>query len=428
MPNIDDLNRAIEERNHKHLESLENLSVEAAEALTNWGSTIRKQTHIKLNDIQSLTTSEKDKNFSSWRDYELCLNGVLDLSPNAAKALAKWKGNRLYLDGVQTLNPDTAKALARSKVDILSLDGVQKLCPDAAKELTKWRGDILSIDGVQQLNLDSARALAKWKGSTEKHFNNKWRIGIISLDGVKNLTSETALALHPVNIVMFSLNGIQILTHETANAFAKWNSRLPYLRGVHDLSHDTAKELAKWRDGALYFHWGPLFENESILCDSAKKIILSIPAVLRKDGQNRLHCDDGPAVVISGSVTVYAIHGMRIKEHIIERPENITIKEIEEEENIEVRRVMIEKYGVDRFLLDSGAKQIHEDSYGSLFRKTTSDEEPIVIVKVRNSTPETDGSFKDYFLRVPPEIKTAHQAIAWTFGIKTNEYQPLLET
>jgi hypothetical protein len=55
-------------------------------------------------------------------------------------------------------------------------------------------------------------------------------------------------------------------------------------------------------------------------------------------------------------------------------------------------------------------------------------DEPIVIVKVLNSTPEADGSTKNYFLRVPPEIRTAKEAVAWTFGMSGEEYSPLRET
>ena len=52
----------------------------------------------------------------------------------------------------------------------------------------------------------------------------------------------------------------------------------------------------------------------------------------------------------------------------------------------------------------------------------------IVMVKVRNSTPEPDGSVKDYWLRVPPDMKTARSAVAWTFGMERNEYAPMMET
>ena len=39
------------------------------------------------------------------------------------------------------------------------------------------------------------------------------------------------------------------------------------------------------------------------------------------------------------------------------------------------------------------------------------------MVEVVNSTPEPDGSRKTYFLRVPPTIGTAREAVAWTFGL-----------
>ena len=50
------------------------------------------------------------------------------------------------------------------------------------------------------------------------------------------------------------------------------------------------------------------------------------------------------------------------------------------------------------------------------------------MVHVVNSTPEPDGTSKKYMLRVPPEIQSAREAIAWTFSLKPEEYTPLLET
>jgi len=31
-------------------------------------------------------------------------------------------------------------------------------------------------------------------------------------------------------------------------------------------------------------------------------------------------------------------------------------------------------------------------------------------------------------LRVPPEVETAHQAVAWTFGMEGREYHPVVES
>lgn len=50
------------------------------------------------------------------------------------------------------------------------------------------------------------------------------------------------------------------------------------------------------------------------------------------------------------------------------------------------------------------------------------------MVKVKNSTPELDGTYKDYFLRVLPDITKAIDAVAWTFGINAEKYKPIKET
>ena len=50
------------------------------------------------------------------------------------------------------------------------------------------------------------------------------------------------------------------------------------------------------------------------------------------------------------------------------------------------------------------------------------------MVRVRNSTPEPDGSHHTYFIAVPPDTKTAHEAVAWTFGLSESEYEPVVET
>ena len=40
-----------------------------------------------------------------------------------------------------------------------------------------------------------------------------------------------------------------------------------------------------------------------------------------------------------------------------------------------------------------------------------------------------DASTKrQYFLRVPPEMRTAREAVAWSFGIDPDDYVPAVET
>jgi hypothetical protein len=101
------------------------------------------------------------------------------------------------------------------------------------------------------------------------------------------------------------------------------------------------------------------------------------------------------------------------------------------EPNLENRRLMLERFGWEQFLSQIGAESCSwDDEYGVLYRTNISDQDgnPIKIVCVTNSSPEPDGTFKDYYLFVPPQVTSARQAVAWTFGLKTSEYKPLQES
>jgi Domain of unknown function (DUF6745) len=52
----------------------------------------------------------------------------------------------------------------------------------------------------------------------------------------------------------------------------------------------------------------------------------------------------------------------------------------------------------------------------------------VVAVEVSNSTPEPDGSRRPYFLRVPPGVRTCRAAVAWTFSMHADDYDPASET
>ena len=158
------------------------------------------------------------------------------------------------------------------------------------------------------------------------------------------------------------------------------------------------------------------------------------PLVARFDAEGRLHAEDGPALAWPGLV-IHAWHGVAVDAAIIERPEEITVDWIDAEWNAEVRRLLIERFGIERYLRQSGATLIHEDETGRLWRREgrptdrrSRPDEPIVAVEVVNATPEPDGTRRTFFLRVPPTMTTAREAVAWTFGMTGEEYWPAVES
>jgi len=157
-------------------------------------------------------------------------------------------------------------------------------------------------------------------------------------------------------------------------------------------------------------------------------IVLENATVLNFDLAGRLNCDAGPALTFSDGYAVYGLEGSLVKREMVENPRWVTPKKIYNESNQEIRRLMLIRYGIEKFLVDSNAQKVHVDDFGVLFKKQLPDEEPLTFVKVVNSTADQDGTYRDYFLRVPPWIETAHGAIAWTFGLVQDEYSPVLQT
>jgi hypothetical protein len=96
--------------------------------------------------------------------------------------------------------------------------------------------------------------------------------------------------------------------------------------------------------------------------------------------------------------------------------------------DMELRRQLIEAYGPKDLIFDSEVyPRTVNDDFGTLFRVKVSEDEDICVVKVLNATPELDGTFRDYFLRVPPNLQTPQEAVAWTFEIEEG-YAPVAQT
>jgi hypothetical protein len=151
---------------------------------------------------------------------------------------------------------------------------------------------------------------------------------------------------------------------------------------------------------------------------------------MRFDQEGRLHDWDGRlAVEWPNAKGMYFWHGVDMPEHAGRDPDAVTPTRVLGWANAERRRVAIERIGLQRFLTEVRATVVQEDDYGRLWH-TSRDVggEPFVAVEVVNGTVEPDGSYRRYFLRVPPSARTARHAVAWTFGLTTPEYEPAVES
>jgi hypothetical protein len=120
--------------------------------------------------------------------------------------------------------------------------------------------------------------------------------------------------------------------------------------------------------------------------------------------------------------------GVTINAKIAFFPESINSSEILAQPNAEVRRVMLERVGFERFVLEAKAELVHQDRDAGgprkLYRVKLPGDEDVVCISV--NCPSTG---RHYVIRVPPTAQTCHQAIAWTAGFDNpDDYRPIVET
>jgi hypothetical protein len=170
--------------------------------------------------------------------------------------------------------------------------------------------------------------------------------------------------------------------------------------------------------------------HTSLWYPAAGRVLVVQPPIHMKIVDNRFHCESGPAMQFRDGFKTFMWRGVAVPEEVImKRP---TIGMVRNTSNMEVRRIIIERMGYEKFLKSCGGNLIQRDRYGTLYNVGPGFGFGLMgsflMVKVKNSTPEPDGTYKDYVLPVPPHIRTARQGIAWSFGLEEHEYNPKIET
>ena len=110
------------------------------------------------------------------------------------------------------------------------------------------------------------------------------------------------------------------------------------------------------------------------------------------DELRRLHDRSGPAIQYSDGYAVYAWHGVIVdwqNANVIDSPETITVSQIEKVRNVEIRRIMVERFGTSRYMNESRAQVVDQDTDPQngheriLYRRELPNDEPLVMVKVK---------------------------------------------
>jgi hypothetical protein len=162
-------------------------------------------------------------------------------------------------------------------------------------------------------------------------------------------------------------------------------------------------------------------------------VLLGRPVLHRnKDGE--LHNDEGPAVLYADGAKQYYLDGHALGalgDKIVEKPETLTLADINGERNEEVKRLAIEAYGWSRYLDEVGAEVIDR-------RRNDVDNTVEALVRIAEKIPSArwDGfnrrmisenttiykhklvlacrsTARQYFLSVPDFINTCEAGQQW---------------
>ncbi len=154
-------------------------------------------------------------------------------------------------------------------------------------------------------------------------------------------------------------------------------------------------------------------------------VVSDRPDLIRRDAEGRLHSENTPALRWRDGWGIYVWHGVRIPAEWIEKTSEVDPALALNHPNIEERRCLAEILGWEKVLQKLQPQVINEDSnpqMGILLEVELPDSGKERFLKV------VCGTGRTFVLPVPPDMKTARQANAWTYGLSEGEYEPEVRT
>ena len=189
------------------------------------------------------------------------------------------------------------------------------------------------------------------------------------------------------------------------NMGAAYESYLTAFRDILGLRLKEHAAYAHWEQAAIHGGFRVVHPEFCIVSD--------FPEVLKIDVENRPHCETGPSHRWRDGWSLYHWHGVRIPAEWIEDRASLTAKAALTWTNIEQRRAACEIVGWSNILKELNAKTIDRDDDPEIGE--------LVEVTIEGSRERflrvLCGTKREFSLPVPPDVKTALAANAWTYAV-----------
>lgn len=190
-----------------------------------------------------------------------------------------------------------------------------------------------------------------------------------------------------------------------------WISFYDYFTRIGVLKNEDFDKLNSFiRSGV----WDTLFYEK--LC-----ILIRRPISVLKNNAGQLHNPNGMSVEFRDKWGIYCLNGIRMtKEQVMTPAEKMDVGEIVKEKNANIRRELIRKVGIERFIEKAGAKVLDKSGDYEVISIRLSDEVPDArYLKMKNPSIgvwHVEG--------VELECDTVEKAINWRAGNIKEKWQP----
>ncbi len=127
-----------------------------------------------------------------------------------------------------------------------------------------------------------------------------------------------------------------------------------------------------------------------------------------------LHNNDKQSIKFADGWGVWTVNGVQVDQQIVEFPESQTIEQINKEENEEIKRIRIERFGWTKYLKQIDAKVI-EHRYNNI---EGTEESLMHGNNLRVLVCACPSTKRIYAMEIPQEIETCENAQQWLRGDK----------
>ena len=140
------------------------------------------------------------------------------------------------------------------------------------------------------------------------------------------------------------------------------------------LQTDTAAEVEFYRDVLGFVKEANDMVGYCLLTRACHKAITcrkmnfasERPIMQKRNSRNRLHCDDGPAVLYKDGWSIFAVNGVPVSERVVMNPGSFTVRELKKM-NLDRLFIIFEKLGMEKFMAIKGNKPELWNGEGGLF-------------------------------------------------------------